>query len=55
MRLLQSESGAPGTVAEYSKGPPATLQTHRVRMNFRPGSLPRLLVCHSRSSGLADS
>ena len=41
----------PGTVAVYSKGPPAMLQTHRVRMNFRPGSLPRLLVCHSRSSG----
>src|SRR5438045_2087375 len=24
-------------------------------MNFRPGSLPRLLVCHSRSSGFSES
>src|SRR6185295_8620661 len=41
-------------VAEYWKGPPATLQTHSVRMNFRPGSLPRFLVCHSRRAGFSD-
>src|SRR5215211_3149475 len=35
-------------------GPPATLQTHRVRMNLSPGSLPRLLVCHSRRSGFSE-
>jgi hypothetical protein len=29
-------------------------QTHKVRMNLRPGSLPRLLVCHSRRSGFSD-
>jgi hypothetical protein len=33
----------PGFVAAYCWGPPATLQTHRVRMNLRPGSRPRLL------------
>src|SRR6266576_409064 len=30
------------------------MHTHRVRMNLRPGSLPRLLVCHSRRSGFSD-
>src|SRR5262245_59560297 len=30
------------------------LQTHSVRMNLRPGSLPRFLVCHSRSCGFLD-
>src|SRR2546425_9891976 len=30
-------------------------QTQRVRMNLRPGSLPRSSVLHSRSSGLSDS
>jgi len=44
----------PGLVAVYWKGPPATLQTHRVRINLRPGSLPRLLVCHSRRAGFSD-
>jgi hypothetical protein len=38
----------PGVVRKYSKGPPATLQTHKVRMNFKPGSLPNCLVCRSR-------
>jgi hypothetical protein len=46
---------APGFVAVYWNGPPATAQTHKVRMNFNPGSRPRLLVCHSRSAGLADA
>src|SRR5436190_17403280 len=44
----------PGFVAENEKGPPATLQTHNVRMNFSPGSLASWLVCHSRSSGFFD-
>jgi hypothetical protein len=44
----------PGLVAVNWKGPPETLQTHRVRMNLRPGSLPRFLVCHSRSLGFLD-
>src|SRR5262245_17790838 len=29
-------------------------QTQRVRMNFRPGSRPRLFVCHSRSWGFSE-
>ena len=33
----------PGSVGVYWNGPPATLHTHRVRMNFRPGSRPRLV------------
>jgi hypothetical protein len=44
----------PGLVAVNWKGPPETLQTHSVRMNLRPGSLPRFLVCHSRSCGFLD-
>src|SRR6266508_3488332 len=44
----------PGRVAEKWKGPPATSHTQSVRMNFRPGSLPRLLVCHSRRAGFCD-
>src|SRR6185312_6118148 len=44
----------PGLVAVYWKGPPEMLQTHSVRMNLRPGSLPRFLVCHSRSWGFLD-
>src|SRR5262245_49143811 len=43
-----------GLVASNRKGPPETLQTHSVRMNLRPGNLPRLLVCHSRSCGFFD-
>src|SRR6478672_4034104 len=30
------------------------LQTQSVRMNLRPGNLPRFLVCHSRSCGFFD-
>src|SRR5947207_199359 len=45
---------APGLVAANLKGPPATSQTHSVRMNLRPGSLSRLFVCHSRSCGFLD-
>jgi hypothetical protein len=44
----------PGFVAANVKGP-ATLQTHRVRMNFNPGSLSSWSVCHSRSSGFFDA
>ena len=44
----------PGFVAAYRKGPPATLQTHSVRINFRPGSLVRFLVCHSWRAGFFD-
>src|SRR5262245_55882468 len=44
----------PGLVAVYWKGPPEMLQTHSVRMNLRPGSLARFLVCHSRSCGFLD-
>ena len=45
----------PGTVGVYWKGPPETLHTQSVRMNFRPGSLPRFWVCHSRRAGFFDS
>src|SRR6476646_5474316 len=45
---------APGLVALYWKGPPETLHTHSVRINLRPGSLLRLLVCHSRNCGFLD-
>src|SRR4029078_12872400 len=45
---------APGLVAVYWKGPPEMLQTQSVRMNLRPGSLPRFLVCHSASRGFLD-
>src|SRR4029453_14070250 len=45
----------PGFVAVNERGPPATLQTHRVRMNFSPGSRSSWLVCHSRSSGFFDA
>src|SRR5262249_6680925 len=44
----------PGLVAVNWKGPPETLQTQSVRMNLRPGNLPRFLVCHSRSCGFLD-
>src|SRR5512140_3427128 len=44
----------PGLVAEYWNGPPATLQTQSVRMNFSPGSRARLLVCHSRRAGFLE-
>src|SRR5436189_2876065 len=44
----------PGFVAANVKGPPATLQTHSVRMNFSPGSLSNELVDQSRSAGLLD-
>ena len=44
----------PGLVAVNLNGPPETSQTHSVRMNLRPGSLPRFLVCHSRSCGFLD-
>src|SRR4029453_10019922 len=44
----------PGFVAANVKGPPATLQTHRVRMNFRPGSLSSEFVDQSSSAGLFD-
>src|SRR5262245_20133061 len=45
---------APGLVAVNLNGPPETSQTHSVRMNLRPGSLPRFLVCHSRNCGFFD-
>ena len=54
MCLFQPEGGAPGFVALNENGPPATSQTHSVRMNFSPGSLSRWLVCHSRRSGFFD-
>src|SRR4029450_3581551 len=41
-------------VPAYCWGPPATSQTQRVRMNLSPGSLARLLVCHSRRAGFSD-
>src|SRR5262249_31595055 len=44
----------PGLVAVNWKGPPETLQTQSVRMNLRPGNLPRFLVCHSRSCRFLD-
>jgi hypothetical protein len=44
----------PGLVAVNLKGPPETSQTQSVRMNLRPGSLPRFLVCHFRSCGFLD-
>jgi len=47
-------SVVPGLVAVNVKGPPEMLQTHSVRMNLRPGSRSRLLVCHSRSWGFSD-
>jgi hypothetical protein len=49
---LSSPGWPPGFVAVYWKGPPATLQTHSVRMTLSPGGLPRFLVCHSRRAGL---
>jgi NAD(P)-dependent dehydrogenase (short-subunit alcohol dehydrogenase family) len=52
--LLQAERRRAGLVAVNWKGPPETLQTHSVRMNLRPGSLSRFLVCHSRSFGFLD-
>src|SRR6476619_3750517 len=44
----------PGLVAANVNGPPATLQTHRVRMNFSPGSLASSSVLHSLSAGFFD-
>ena len=54
MGLLKASGVLPGLVAANWKGPPETLQTHSVRMNLRPGSLPRFLVCHSCSCGFLD-
>src|SRR6476660_3771574 len=45
---------APGLVAVNLYGPPETSQTQSVRINLRPGSRPRFLVCHSRSCGFLD-
>ena len=54
MGLLKAERRRAGLGGRNWKGPPETLQTHSVRMNLRPGSLPRFLVCHSRSCGFLD-
>ena len=54
MGLLEAELIVPGLVPTYSNGPPATWQTHSVRMNFRPGRRASFWVCHSRSSGLSE-
>jgi hypothetical protein len=42
MRLFQVERSIARSVAAYCCGPPAPVQTHRVRMNFRPGSPPQV-------------
>ena len=39
MGLLEPERRRAGLRGRELKGPPETLQTHRVRMNLRPGSL----------------
>jgi hypothetical protein len=54
MGLFEAESVPPGCTTVYWKGPPETSQAHSVRMNFRPGRRPRLLVCHARSWGFCD-
>ncbi len=55
MGLFQPEGGAPRLRSGKRQGPPATLQSHNVRMNFSPGSRSSWLVCHSRSSGFLDA
>jgi hypothetical protein len=35
-------------------GPPATAQTHRVRMNLRPGNLPKFCVCQALRAGFFE-
>ena len=54
MGLLKAEWLRAGPGGRVLKGPPETLQTHSVRMNLRPGSLPSCLVCHSRNCGFLD-
>jgi hypothetical protein len=54
MGLLKAERRLAGLGGRDWKGPPETLQTQSVRMNLRPGNLPRFLVCHSRSCGFLD-
>jgi hypothetical protein len=36
------------------EGPARNVADQSVRMNLRPGSLPRFLVCHFRSCGFLD-
>ena len=54
MRLLKAQLSFTGLVGVYLNGPPVTAQTHRVRMNLRPGNLSKFFVCHSLRAGFFD-